>query len=304
MRQKCFLCFLCLLLLVFTTAGAEKTLSNESGVYTGSSTIILNVDSTMYHSVCVQCGEHGTIEVEGNQYTGTAWLSLYHLGSMSIRVIPDIGYQWDSIIASTDTGLTVDNDIISLQELNGDITILLGFAPVTPEALTIVPQAPVLARSMSVQLYALWDTGIAPDSVCWSSDDPSVAVVSNDGLVTAKADGSTIITAKAGDLRAQCTVTVRDLRTMKLPKAMKHIGDEAMLNDTTIEAVILPDGTLSIGSRAFKGASALRFITIPATVDTIGEDAFNGCSDLIILCDPASTAEDYAVKHNILHQFR
>ena len=43
--------------------------------------------------------------------------------------------------------------------------------------------------------------------VTWSSDKPDVASVSN-GLVTAKKDGTAVITAKSGDCTATCTVTI------------------------------------------------------------------------------------------------
>lgn len=49
------------------------------------------------------------------------------------------------------------------------------------------------------------------DAVAWSSAKPEIATVSESGLVTPIAVGETIITAKAGEKSATCTVTVRDL---------------------------------------------------------------------------------------------
>ena len=52
------------------------------------------------------------------------------------------------------------------------------------------------------------------DTVTWSSDNPAVATVDPNGLVTAKAPGTTRIIAKAGDFYGDiCTVTVRDSGT-------------------------------------------------------------------------------------------
>ena len=49
------------------------------------------------------------------------------------------------------------------------------------------------------------------DTVTWSSDNPVVATVDSNGLVTAKAPGTAAITAKAGDYYGDiCNVTVRD----------------------------------------------------------------------------------------------
>lgn len=47
-------------------------------------------------------------------------------------------------------------------------------------------------------------------SVVWSSSDGSVAGVSNEGLVTAYAPGTAVITAKAGNEKLTCTVTVEN----------------------------------------------------------------------------------------------
>ena len=46
-------------------------------------------------------------------------------------------------------------------------------------------------------------------TVTWSSSDPSVATVDQNGRVTALHEGTTTITAKAGDMTATCSVTVK-----------------------------------------------------------------------------------------------
>lgn len=61
----------------------------------------------------------------------------------------------------------------------------------------------------AVQLTATVTPDNATDAdVDWSSSDVSVATVDGSGLVTAVADGTATITAKAGDKTAECTVTV------------------------------------------------------------------------------------------------
>lgn len=49
----------------------------------------------------------------------------------------------------------------------------------------------------------------ANGSVTWMSDNPAVAAVSDAGLVTAVAVGEATVTAKAGEKRAVCSVTVK-----------------------------------------------------------------------------------------------
>ena len=60
----------------------------------------------------------------------------------------------------------------------------------------------------TVTLIATVEPNTTTDTVTWSSDNASVATVSN-GVVTAVANGTATITAKAGDKTATCTVTVK-----------------------------------------------------------------------------------------------
>lgn len=48
-------------------------------------------------------------------------------------------------------------------------------------------------------------------TVHWSSSNPSVAIVSNSGLITAVAEGQSTITASAGGESASCQVTVSNV---------------------------------------------------------------------------------------------
>ena len=59
----------------------------------------------------------------------------------------------------------------------------------------------------SYQLNATVEPSNCTDTITWSSDAPSIATVNN-GLVTAKANGSAVITATCGSQTANCTVTV------------------------------------------------------------------------------------------------
>lgn len=55
--------------------------------------------------------------------------------------------------------------------------------------------------------------------VSWSSNNTNVATVDQTGKITAKANGTATITAKAGDISASCTVTVTtDVSSVKMSK--------------------------------------------------------------------------------------
>ena len=50
-------------------------------------------------------------------------------------------------------------------------------------------------------------------AVLWTSADPAVAAVDENGKVTALSAGTTVVTAKAGGVSAACTVTVARKKT-------------------------------------------------------------------------------------------
>lgn len=91
--------------------------------------------------------------------------------------------------------------------------------PVTPSGgtatVTNISIDPTLALKVGEtgQLTATVDP--AGTAVTWSSDQEAIATVDANGLVTAIAEGTATITAKAGDKSATCTVTVTEVYTAK-----------------------------------------------------------------------------------------
>ena len=61
----------------------------------------------------------------------------------------------------------------------------------------------------TVLLTATVEPNNTTDTVAWSSDNTSVATVDENGVVTAAANGTATITAKAGNAESSCTVTVK-----------------------------------------------------------------------------------------------
>ena len=62
-------------------------------------------------------------------------------------------------------------------------------------------------------------------SVSWNSDKPAVATVDAGGKVTAVAEGTATVTAKAGDKSAACTVSVKPNEEGRIKSALKKIYD-------------------------------------------------------------------------------
>lgn len=79
------------------------------------------------------------------------------------------------------TGITLNTNQLNLQTLNGNTT---------------------------AQLTATVEPAGSSDSVQWSSSDTNVAIVDNNGFVTAIGEGTAIITAKAGNVSKQVRVQV------------------------------------------------------------------------------------------------
>ena len=81
-------------------------------------------------------------------------------------------------------------------------------AVVEPTALSLTPEQATLAAGRSTTLTAVLFPIGAGGKLDWSSNAPDVASVTSDGQVTARGEGTAIITAKCGSLSASCSVTV------------------------------------------------------------------------------------------------
>ena len=86
---------------------------------------------------------------------------------------------------------------------------------------------------------------------------------------------------------------------LKLPAALKSVGEEAFYGDRSIERVVLPDGATTIGARAF-ASSSLTEIYIPGSMREIADSAFDNHSASLVIKGPAGgIAESFAARHNI-----
>ena len=90
--------------------------------------------------------------------------------------------------------------------------------PATPGAtrLTIEPADSTFSLGRRVPFiataYDARDSIIATGTISWTSSAPAVATVSNTGVVTARAEGRTTITATFGNIHADASVRVTSTR--------------------------------------------------------------------------------------------
>ena len=156
-------------------------------------------------------------------------------------------------------------------------------------------------------------------NVTWTSSNTAVATVSSIGVVTSKANGTAVITAKTTDgtnITATCNVTVSitddtiinfaDAKVKAICVAKWDTNGDGELGVS--EAIAVTDlgsafeyslmssfdelkfftGLTSIGYSAFSDCTSLTSITIPNSVTSIGNYAFSRCTGLTSITIPSS----------------
>lgn len=112
--------------------------------------------------------------------------------------------------------------------------LFTGSKPDTPvRALTLSQRNADLTVGSTVKLTASGGESI----VSFSSSNEAVATVSADGTVKAVGEGSAVVTAKAGDLTASCSVAVKGTEQTKEPEDLSiySVYGESVVTDVTIE---------------------------------------------------------------------
>lgn len=177
-------------------------------------------DMTMYQGETMPLPEY-TVDV----YPEGA-LENYDLAWRIIKVGMGAAY------SESDENITLENDeikatkkhngsentriaLVAINKGNNYISSLSSFYVTVTEAptveltgLTVAPAKVNLELNATYQLSAVKEPVNAAGILTWASDKPTVAEVDNTGKVTAKAQGTAIITVTCGTKSASCTVTV------------------------------------------------------------------------------------------------
>ncbi len=83
--------------------------------------------------------------------------------------------------------------------------------------------------------------------------------------------------------------------TLKLPAALKTVGEEAFYGNTSLGKVVVPDGTDRIEARAFANSSVSE-VELPDTLTYIADDAFAGCGDIAFSVPENCYAYEWCVR--------
>ena len=232
-------------------------------------------------------------------------------GKLTATVTPDNADDktvlWSSSNASvatvdgngTVTAVSKGTATITAQAGGKTATCAVTVNPIPVENVTLNVTTLKLAPNMTKTLTATVNPDDADDkTVTWSSSNPSVATVSNDGMVTAVKVGAATITAQAGGKTAACEVTVHAHRIQGGNTCTEcgivledfEIDSDSVLtkykgNAATVD---IPDGVTSIGYGAFAHCESLKNVTMGEGVQTIDEYAFSYCYYLVSVTIPAS----------------
>ncbi len=156
-------------------------------------------------------------------------------------------------------------------------------------------------------LYNVFDLGygttvlpedLTVENLVWSSSDPTVATVDEEGFVTAKNAGTTIIKAQyTDDIYDTCEIIVEDHSMycfeifddgVYLQRCSESAKGEIKIPDT-----ILGEPVVCIYDEAFSRCSEITSIIVPENVKKIGEKVFKNCENLETVHLP-STLESMA----------
>lgn len=114
-----------------------------------------------------------------------------------------IEFPMSATLVSNDVGDDMTELPCAYETEEADLNV---YIPVTGIKLSHTQLA--LERGASEKMIATIEPADADQAVIWNSSNPSVATVSKDGTVTAVKKGTATITAKAGNMTADCRVKV------------------------------------------------------------------------------------------------
>lgn len=177
-----------------------------------------------------------------------------------------------AIVEPDGTGSTVEwtssNPSVASVEQNGEVTaVSAGTATITATAggksascevtvnvplkgITINGNQTSIRKGTTTQLSVIFDPEDTTDNktISWSSDDPEIASVDQNGRVTAIADGSTTIRARAGSVEGTYAITVEEVPLQSISiksETTIHRGETETLQVTYAPENTTDDRTVS-----------------------------------------------------------
>ena len=262
--------------IVWSSANDKVAVVDDKGNITavGNGTVRITA-ATKDYSVKAYC--FVTVETEvPAEAISISEKSLYLTGgskTLTATVIPEGATNSDLVWSSSDTTVaTVDQNGVVTAVANGTATITVRTTDNTVSAACTVTvqfvKVPVSGIELSAEEIELaWADKTAsltaevyPENadvktIVWESSDPDVAMVNDNGVITATGGGTTVITAKTldGGYTASCQVTVIrliDALTLDHGALTLKVGESANLKVTIVPENVTDDEVLWTSSNA------------------------------------------------------
>ncbi len=125
------------------------------------------------------------------------------------------------------------------------------------------------------------------ETIVWTSSDNNIAIVSDDGTVTATSVGVAIITATCGDVSASCTVTVTPMVATSIvlsTSKMELVTGESV----KLTATIYPEGAVDKSMRWWSNYPNIATVSDEGTVTAISvgfTKIYASCGKVLATCE-------------------
>ncbi len=171
-------------------------------------------------------------------------------------VIENVPLTWTS---NDPNVATVDNQGVITAQMNGETRVTVNHGDISASVtvtvaveqravrIAVMPESVLITEIgesivVTVTVLDANDSEIENVSLTWTSDDPSVATVDGQGVITAQMNGETNVTVTHGDLSASVSVTVaveqRAQRIVVMPESvlLTEIGESIVVTVTVLDA--------------------------------------------------------------------
>ena len=244
----------------WTTSDGDIVGVDNSGtitaVNTGTATITASINDITAETSVVVIQVPAAIEVD---YTSVDFSYIGETHQFSSTVFDAGGTEIDEpfvdwqISDETVALISAEGEMVSIG--NGTSTLTAFIDSLTTDTQITVRQVPSTIQiesgsltftaigdiqNVPVTVWDYGDTAIATPEILWSSSDESVAVVSNDGTVTAVGNGSATISAASNSVGAELSVAVEQTPSTIVVDhstvAFTYIGEISSLSSTVFDA--------------------------------------------------------------------
>ncbi|MDE6606911.1 MAG: Ig-like domain-containing protein, partial [Lachnospiraceae bacterium] len=159
------------------------------------STVPLQNISFAEAEISIKKGETAKLTLQSDPVNATQTQVIWTSSNTEIATVSQDG---------TVTAVSVGS--VEITAAAGDKTASCSVKVLTDRVLVLNQTELTMKKGTRAKLEAV--SGAGDDKVLWSSSNPDVAVVGEDGIVSAQGGGEAVITAQAGEASAQCSVTV------------------------------------------------------------------------------------------------